>query len=104
MQQWRRGEAEATDLALGRAALLLYDLRFETKIFLTKRSPQTLSNLCLSARTESALHITCILTVYTACNVSDSTSDETYTNVLLYWLTGTSAGSPAQYQLVLVPQ
>ena len=62
-------------------------MRFETEIFLTKRSPQTLSNLCLSARTESALHITCILTVYTACNVSDSTSDETYTNVLLYWLT-----------------
>ena len=31
--------------------------------------------------------LTTILTVYTACNVSDSTSDETYTNVLLYWLT-----------------
>ena len=69
-------------------------MRFETEIFLTKRSPQTLSNLCLSARTESALHITCILTVYTACIVSDSTSDETYTNVLLYWLTRRRPGPP----------
>ena len=56
-------------------------LRFETKRLLAKRSPRTLSNLCLSARTEPALHMWFILSVYTACNVPDSTSDETYTNV-----------------------
>ena len=50
-----------------------------------------LSTLYLSARTESALH-DCVY-VYTLCTVSDSTSDETYTNALPIWLTLLVVGS-----------